>query len=218
MIQNIAETLTDLFTRGGWVMWPLLGLSIVSLALILERFWFWMKTHRAANLAQLDAMMRALRHRDAHAAQAVARAGSGIYHRIVLRMLDEPGNEAAAVAAVESQRPSLERYMPTLSTVITAAPMLGILGTVTGIIQSFRLLSHEAATTDPRLVSQGIAEALLTTAAGLIVALIVLFPYNAFKAQIERSLSRIEALMAAAQGGHESRTNLDVAVREPDRR
>jgi biopolymer transport protein ExbB len=108
------------------------------------------------------------------------------------------------MASMEAQRGRLERYMPTLSTIITAAPMLGILGTVTGIIQSFRLLAPETTTTDPRLVSQGIAEALLTTAAGLIVALVVLFPYNAFRAQIDKTLGRFDALIAAAHGNAEN--------------
>ena len=77
--------------------------------------------------------------------------------------------------------------------------MLGILGTVFGIISSFRVLSDSAAVTDPRAVSQGIAEALLSTAAGLLVAIVVLFPYNSFRAQVDRTLSRIEVLAAARQ-------------------
>ena len=196
---SIYQSTTDLFIRGGYVMWPLLGLSVLSLTLIFERCWFWIATNHPGNLARLSLIMRMLRTGDMASARALAMTGRGVYNRIALMVLEEPGSEAAAAAAVESQRPKLERYMPTLSTVITAAPMLGILGTVTGIISSFKLLSQEAmTTTDPRLVSQGISEALLTTAAGLIVALVVLFPYNAFRAQIDRTMSRIEALIAAA--------------------
>ncbi|MEX0887620.1 MAG: MotA/TolQ/ExbB proton channel family protein, partial [Phycisphaeraceae bacterium] len=95
-------------------------------------------------------------------------------------------------------RRRIERFLPTLSTIITAAPMLGILGTVLGIIASFDLLGARPDATDPRQVSQGIAEALLTTAAGLVIAVFTLFPYNAFRAQIDRTLARLEALAAAA--------------------
>ena len=112
--------------------------------------------------------------------------------------------EALAVDAVESQRRRLERFMPTLSTIITAAPMLGILGTVLGIISSFEVLSEQSAAaggTDPRSVSLGIAEALITPAAGLIVSLLTLFPYNAFRAQIERTLTRLETLANSAMVG-----------------
>ena len=84
--------------------------------------------------------------------------------------------------------------MPTLSTIITVAPMLGILGTVLGIISSFQLLSDPGAATDPRSVSQGIAEALITTAVGLVIAILTLFPYNALRTQVDRSLSALESL------------------------
>ena len=114
--------------------------------------------------------------------------------------LDEPVTDALVVDVVESQRPRLERFMPTLSTIITAAPMLGILGTVLGIISSFEVIGQAGSAGDPSLVSQGIAEALLTTAAGLIVALLVLIPYNLFRSQVDRTLGRIETLVAAIQG------------------
>lgn len=204
MIQSIYESSEELFAKGGWVMWPLLGLSLVALSLAFERFWFFLGTNsitRRSKVAQMAALMRA-----GHFEQAknMAAKDRGVYGRITKAMLEEPGNDAAAVAAVEEQRHRLERFMPTLSTIITAAPMLGILGTVTGIISSFQLLSDQAKVT-PNEVSGGIAEALLTTAAGLIVALVVLFPYNAFRAQIDRTLGRIEALIAAASVGAQSR-------------
>ena len=121
---------------------------------------------------------------------------------------------AAAVDAIEAQRPRLERFLPTLSTIITAAPMLGILGTVLGIIASFEVLgggggsagggaSGAGGPSDPALVGRGIAEALITTAAGLVVALGVLLPYNLLRVQVDRTLSRLEQLAAAAEQGLE---------------
>lgn len=200
MMETIYSTATDLFTRGGWVMWPLCVMSLVAVTLILERCWFWFGLNGAGNVARLAAMMQRLRQGDTAGAEALARNDSSVYGRIVLQLLREPATDAAGLAAVESQRHRLERFMPTLSTIITAAPMLGILGTVTGIIRSLNLLSQQVSTTDPRLVAHGIAEALITTAAGLVVALVVLFPYNAFRAQLDRTMGRIEALIAAVQG------------------
>lgn len=106
--------------------------------------------------------------------------------------------------------------MPTLSTIITVAPMLGILGTVLGIISSFELLSDQATTADPRSVSQGIAEALITTAVGLVIAIFTLFPYNSLRAQVNRTLSAIESLTwaAVAGGGEEDRPKADGTDRE----
>jgi hypothetical protein len=92
--------------------------------------------------------------------------------------------------------------MVSLSTIITAAPLLGILGTVTGIIKSFNLLGEQSALTDPRNVAGGIAEALLTTALGLVIALVALFPYMIFRGQSDRSVGRMESLIAAAQEGN----------------
>jgi biopolymer transport protein ExbB len=89
--------------------------------------------------------------------------------------------------------------MATLSTIITAAPMLGILGTVTGIITSFDLLSGGQALVDPRAVSGGISEALVATASGLVVALLSLFPYMGFGALRENTLGRLETMIAVAQ-------------------
>ena len=85
----------------------------------------------------------------------------------------------------------------------TAAPLLGILGTVIGIIQSFQLLGTQSTLTDPREVAGGIAAALLTTAFGLIVALVTLFPYMLFKGQSNRAVGRMETLIASAQHGAE---------------
>ena len=72
--------------------------------------------------------------------------------------------------------------------------MLGILGTVVGIIQSFELLGGDATITDPSQVSGGIAEALISTATGLVVALLALFPYMLFRSRQDRALGRLEVL------------------------
>jgi biopolymer transport protein ExbB len=143
-------------------------------------------------------MLHLLRCGELEATRKLVTGDSSVYGRVVAMLLEEGATESTLIEAVESQRPRLERFMSMLSTIITAAPLLGILGTVIGIISSFEVLSDQAAATDPRQVSAGIAEALLTTAAGLIVALVVLFPYNAFRTQIDRTLSRIEAIGAAA--------------------
>lgn len=91
--------------------------------------------------------------------------------------------------------------MVSLSTIITAAPLLGILGTVIGIIQSFKLLGEQMTLSDPKDVAAGIAAALLTTALGLTVALFTLFPYMIFRGQVDLAIGRLETVIAAAQQG-----------------
>jgi len=188
-----------LMQRGGWVMWPLLGLSFLATTIAVERLWFWYKTNRPSRLAVVGEMGRLMRRGEIESARQLARANSTtVYGWVVGALLDQPISDAVAVEVIQSQRSRLERFMPTLSTIITTAPMLGILGTVFGIISSFEILSSQSMMADPRDVGQGIAEALLTTAAGLVVAIVVLFPYNVFRAQVDRTLGRIESLVAAS--------------------
>lgn len=198
MLTQMIDNLSDLMTRGGKVMWPLLGLSIIGMTLILERAWFWMTTNFPSRTAKFARVARHLREGDHGSARALIEDDHSVYGNLVRQMLDENASEAVITEAVDNQRPRMDRFMPTLGTIITAAPMLGILGTVTGIISAFKVLS-DALVTDPSKIGAGIAEALLTTVAGLVIALVVLFPYNAYRAQIDRTLSRMEALIAAAR-------------------
>ncbi|QDU33818.1 Biopolymer transport protein ExbB [Poriferisphaera corsica] len=185
--------------RGGIMMWPLLALSLTSMTLAFERLWFFVSQNHPGQKSKIDRVGRLLRDGDIEKARLLVEVDRTVYGRAVSRLVNEKNiNDAGMIDAVESQRHRLERYMPTLSTIISAAPMIGILGTVIGIISAFQVLSESAGTAETSELSKGIAEALITTAAGLIVMLVTLFPYNAFKAQIERTLSRLESLTASA--------------------
>ncbi|MEM9416269.1 MAG: MotA/TolQ/ExbB proton channel family protein [Planctomycetota bacterium] len=200
MRTTLAITFPELMSRGGPVMWVLLAISVVSLTLILERAWFFGRTNSAARRGKVIEVARKLRHGDRAGAQSFAGSDTSVYGDAVKRLLDEPPTEAGAVEVVELQRARLERFLPTLSTIITAAPMLGILGTVIGIVRAFDRLSGGRDQLDLNLLSGDIGEALITTAAGLVVALITLLPYNLFRGQVERSLSRLESLAASGLG------------------
>ncbi len=197
---QLTEDLALLIQRGGYVMIPLLALSVISISLIAERFWFWGRIHGPSRPRKLTALTAALRSGDRPTAKALLTTDRSPYGRLVEHLMKYGPTDAVAVEAVEMERPRLQRFMVMLSTIITAAPLLGILGTVIGIIQSFRLLGQQSVLTDPRDVAGGIAAALLTTALGLIIAVITLFPYMSFKSQVDRALGRMEMLIAAASG------------------
>jgi biopolymer transport protein ExbB len=202
MLGGSIDTLSSLLVRGGWVMWPLLALSITSVTLCLERTWFWMRLHSPNRRERLNRLNAALRTgRTEEARRLIGRARSSVYSELAARLLEDKATDVVAIECVEELRPAVERFMPTLSTIITAAPLLGILGTVTGLISSFELLGTSRMITDPREISGGIAEALITTAAGLIIALLTLFPYMMFKGHAERAYRRMESIIAAAQHG-----------------
>ncbi|MHC4994939.1 MAG: MotA/TolQ/ExbB proton channel family protein [Planctomycetota bacterium] len=198
MLEAPIDILQDLAARGGWVMWALGGLSVLSLTLIFERVWFWCATNSPGRKSKFDKVARHLRNGERNKAEALIEGDASVYGQLVHRLLLDGASEANATAAIESQRTRMDRFMPTLGTVITASPMLGILGTVVGIIRAFGALEASQTLSDPSLVGGGIAQALLTTVAGLVVALVVLFPFNGFRAQIDRTLGRMESLIAAA--------------------
>lgn len=192
----------ELLRAGGWVMYPLVGLSLLSITLCFERALFWLRHREGTTLRLIDRVVRSARAGDWTAAATQAKEDKTVLGRFALTMIrvDEPGweerpeiTEADVAQAVESVRTATERFAATLSAIITAAPMLGILGTVTGIIRSFRLLGGEGPMTDPVSVAGGIAEALVTTAFGLIIALVTLFPYTIYRAKADRCLARLEA-------------------------
>ncbi len=198
------QDLSSLIDKGGYVMVPLFILSVISVALILERCWFWLLVGGRGSMKRLEKLNSVLRRGDFVKAKEMVKRDSSPYGQVAKQLLEDGSSDAVAMEAVEIQRPRIDRFMVALSTIITAAPLLGILGTVFGIIQSFRLLGEQAVLTDPSDVAGGIAAALLTTALGLIVALVTLFPYMLFRGWSSRAIGRLESVIAAAQQGDES--------------
>lgn len=151
--------------RGGPVMWPLLALSAWTLWLVFERLFFWLRS---------------------------AGEGRAAFDRARERHLGERELDPATLEellAADDRRAN--RGLASFEVIVAAAPMLGILGTVLGIIEAFGALSARA-NMDPLAVSGGVAEALLTTAAGLVVALSALFPGHYFRARAERRAEGLE--------------------------
>ena len=205
-VSTIWNAFLLLMERGGPVMWPLLLLSTISMTLSVERFWFWWRANAGRGRERLRGILEALRRGDAPRVLSLAKDDPSPYAQVATDLMRDGVDDAVAIAAVEMQRPRMDRFMNMMSTIITAAPMLGILGTVSGIIRSFELLGGKDTLSDPRLVSGGIAEALVATAAGLVVALITLFPYMYFRAQADKALGRLESVIASAKLGSSVRT------------
>jgi biopolymer transport protein ExbB len=186
-------TMLQLFIDGGPVMYPLLLCSILSLTVIIERAIFWIRVDIKRNLAIADEVLElsrvgdweGVRKKVAGSKNSVIRVlVSGVRHR---EFSMGKAMEAAAVDEVKRMR----RNMGVLDTLITVAPLLGILGTVTGIIASFDSLGTSGIE-HPQVVTAGIAEALITTAAGLGIAILSVLPYNYFNACVEEAVSIIE--------------------------
>jgi biopolymer transport protein ExbB len=187
--------------KGGFVLWPLLLLSVLSLGVTVERVLFWSRTSGGAARARVNRLMEALRNGRRSEVMQLCDGSAQPEMMVALRMALDGADDGVAMAAAELQRHRLERFSVLLSTIITASPMIGILGTVIGIIKSFNVLGAQTQLADPRGVSGGIGEALITTACGLAVALVTLFPYMSFKGLADRAMGRMESVIAAAQTG-----------------
>jgi biopolymer transport protein ExbB len=184
-----------LIERGGvWVMLPLLACSITAFGFVVERALYWIKYARTRDgklveefLALADSGDYAGAARKAHGSEDVV--VKVLHCGLVHRNYDlTSALEMSASAEVER----MERFLPVLDTIITLSPLLGILGTVVGIIDSFGLLSAHSTVQDPQAVTGGIAQALVTTATGLVIAIATLIPYNYFRARVDRVRHYIE--------------------------
>ena len=184
----------DLFDKGGPVMYPLLACSIMALAVVIDRAVFWIKltTRRNQNLVNevLELSQKAdwesVRQKTVGNKDFIVKILiNGIVHRDFSMI---KAMEAAAADEIKRMR----RFMGVLDTMITVAPLLGIFGTVLGIISSFEILGT-AGIEHPREVTAGIAQALITTATGLGIAILSVFPYNYFNSRVENAALQIEA-------------------------
>jgi biopolymer transport protein ExbB len=183
----------DLFRQGGIVMYPLIVCSVISLTVILERALFWIRNKRNVDGRLVDQVLDLARTREYEKIKQSTQGSADYVVRVLVCGLvhkEYSLSKAMEMAAIEEIK-RMKRYLPVLDTMITAAPLLGILGTVIGIIHSFDMLGR-AGIQDPQAVTSGIAQALLTTAAGLLIAIFTLFPYNYFMSKVEKAGIRIE--------------------------
>lgn len=185
--------LFEIVQQGGPVMWPLLLCSLAVLTVIIERILFWVSLEQSRNRPLMDEILtlaengnwNLIREKTADCQDHIVRLlVTGIVHRDY-----DMGIAMEAEADLTVQR--MNRYMPVLDTMITVTPLLGIFGTVLGIIASFKVLGTSGIA-DPKLVTSGIAQALITTATGLGIAIIAVIPYNYFNSRINRAIHVME--------------------------
>ena len=191
------ETILELFKSGGVVMLPLLGLSIYSLAIVLERSLFWLKISRQQNkvIKQLLNLYRddpeaastmLKRHQDLPIARIFSTALS-------LERSNPQKFKLALESAAQAEIPILKRFNNSLDTVIGVAPLLGLLGTVLGLITSLSSLQlGNIESSQAAGVTGGIGEALTSTAAGLIVAIATLFFASIFRGLYLQQIALIQ--------------------------
>ena len=190
-----ARTPWETFVAGGYLMWPILVLGLLALFVLVERVVVLRVAH--TNADRLMAKVRCSMAAGAwDQASAFCRVRPGavakVLHTILRhRGLPRPQLEDLVHETLLAQRPSLERFLPALQVIAAVTPLLGLLGTVTGMIATFMVIT-EFGTGDPRLLSGGISEALLTTQFGLAVAVPTLLAHAILAGQVDHVLSDME--------------------------
>ena len=199
---KLSEKFLELAAVGSeWILWLLVGLSLISVAVMIERIIFYQGVRRRdADL--LRSLHTALAEQDLPRAQALVKDSAAPGGRIAQQMLETsargPNSMAAIMAALRpGEKLRLERNLNFLGTVGANAPFIGLLGTVLGIIETFRAIERTGVIGSSEYSNQvmaGIYEALVATAVGLIVAIPAVIAYNFFQRRVKSLLGEADAL------------------------
>ena len=192
--------MNNLFSSGGFVMWPLLFCSITSLACILERFFYWsvIDWH---NKNTLEIIIKNFISQPSDSIKFLKKNKIYPLSKILIRTadyknLDSESFHLALSYAIQSSIKDIKKFDSLFSTIITISPLLGLLGTILGLIKSFAILDLGKGDINSLGVTGGISEALVSTAAGLIVAISTLLFANYFKSQSNKHISLIQEYSA----------------------
>ena len=202
--------LIDNFRKGGPIMWPILIVSIIGLTVVIERVFWWTGRWFRRDPKRIEKVFTAIENGDVTEASRLSRGSRDP----VLRMMWNGLNHQHAslqgalqvAAGIEIKRAG--RFLVVMDTLVTLAPLLGLLGTITGLIRSFSFLGNEELAV--QAVTGGIAEALIATACGLGIAIFALIPFNFFTSRV----SNLEFELQTAATNLEVMLGAQTAARE----
>ena len=181
------HSLLDFFYKGGPIMWPILACSLLALTVVIERLFFTIAELSRRQPKLVDSMLDAVERREPEMAVKLGRDSKDFIARTLAAALEHRAEKSIASALLRGAERELARYnrgLSVLDTIITLAPLLGLLGTVTGMMGSFGMLGGGELGA-PTAITGGIAEALIATAFGLGVAITALIPFNYLNARLE---------------------------------
>jgi biopolymer transport protein ExbB len=207
----LSNIVVETFIEGGWVMWPILATFFLAVCVVLDRVVWWLRHKARLDLRKQAQAREALGTGDFSQAWQLTRDTSDPYLLNLAEGMTHANTSMLAAMQLDATHliEKSEARMWVISTMITLAPLLGLFGTVVGIMGSFNFVGDEqlAATK----VSGGIAEALIATACGIAIAILCLLPYNFFRKRVsvlrgslERWINHSELLVKSArEHGHD---------------
>jgi len=201
----MANIVVDFFLKGGPVMYPILACALVAVAVVGERSFWWLRESRRRDPRKLEQVLAAVENGDLPAAAKIAEGSRDPVIRMIHNGLEHSHSSMLGAlelgAGIELERAG--RFLTVMDTLVTLAPLLGLLGTVTGLMRSFHTVGSAELAVEK--VTGGIAEALIATACGLGIAILALVPFNYFTARVARLQFELEA----------AATNVEVMVHQP---
>jgi biopolymer transport protein ExbB len=202
----LANIVFQFFVKGGPIMWPILISAIVAVAVVGERAFWWWRESQKRDPQKMEQLLAALENSDVAAATKIAEGSEDPVIRMVYRGLNHVHTSLQGAlqlaAGIELKRAG--RFLVVMDTLVTLAPLLGLLGTVTGLMRAF--LNIGSAELSVSAVTGGIGEALIATACGLGIAIFALIPFNFFSAKLtqlqfdlETAATNVEVMVGGAK-------------------
>ena len=202
----LANIVFQFFIKGGPIMWPILISAIVAVAVVGERAFWWWRESQKRDPQKMEQLLAALENSDVAAATKIAGGSEDPVIRMVYRGLNHVHTSLQGAlqlaAGIELKRAG--RFLVVMDTLVTLAPLLGLLGTVTGLMRAF--LNIGSAELSVSAVTGGIGEALIATACGLGIAIFALIPFNFFSARLtqlqfdlETAATNVEVMVGGAK-------------------
>jgi len=204
----IANVIVDYFEAGGPIMWPILVAAIVAVAVVSERVVWWSREARRRNPQLLESIFAEIERGEFEAASTQAKDSTDPIIRMVWHGMNHHHSslEGALQVAAGAELQRAGRFLGVMDTLVTLAPLLGLLGTVAGIFRTFIALGSQSIEGAMGTITGGIGEALIATMCGLAIAIFALIPFNFFTRRVARlhfelesAATNVEVMVAAAK-------------------
>lgn len=187
----------ELFQKGGPIMWPILILSVITVGVVIDRALFVLGEVKRRDKAAVHRLFECVQRGKFEEAIQVGRASEDRIARVLTEGLEHRDSslDDALLEAASRELDQFNRGLVVLDTAVTLGPLLGLLGTVTGMIKAFGIVGGSDLADKQQVITGGIAESLLAVSFGLIVAIVAILPLNYFSAKLEHARRQIEGSM-----------------------